>query len=55
MIIAKENLLQVCFTDERKPESVIANEISMEEREPKSINKSANTNKEQYTIYETEY
>ena len=43
--IADENLPQVCSTDEIKPESVIVNESSMEERKSESVHKSINTNR----------
>ena len=44
-IPADKNLSQVYSTDEGKPESVIVDESSTEERELESVQKSINTNK----------
>ena len=48
--IADENLSQVCSTYESESESVIVDEISTEESESVSVQKSINTNNEEYAI-----
>ena len=53
-IISNEKLLQGCYTDNIESEIVIANEGSTEESKSESVQKSINTNKEKYAIYETE-
>ena len=54
-ITVEENSSQVYSTDERKSESLIADEISTEKNDSESVHKSINTNKEKYAIYETEH
>ena len=54
-IIVDENLSQVCSTNEGDPESVIVDENSMEDSKSKSVHKIINTNKEKYSIDETEH
>ena len=49
-----KNLLKVYSTDKRKSESVIFDEISMEESKSESVHKSISTNKEKNEINETE-
>ena len=54
-IIVEKNLLQVCYTDNIKPESVIFDESSTEESKSETFHKSINTNKEKYAIDETDH
>ena len=53
-IIADENLSQVFSIDKSESESFIVDESSMEEIKLESVHKSINTNKEKYTVDETE-
>ena len=55
VVIAGKKILQVRSMEERKSESVIANENSMEESKSEIVHKSINTNKEKYAIDETKY
>ena len=52
---ADKSKLNVCSTDKSESKSVIVNESSTEESGSEIVHQSINTNKEKYTIDETEH
>ena len=54
-ILADKHLSQVYSTYKGESESVVVDESSTEDREPESVHKIINTNKEKYAIYESEH